>query len=523
MTRDFDEADPAEPDAAFEPVGNEAAESDRSGHSEFDATPTSDEGTADSQLDDAEPCEPIVRPVRRGQPLIAWLVVIGVTGFSVAATQMQHADPDANESEQIQLAILEMQARYFVGAADLSGPSKIQLADQAKLFYRGSLKERLAASILLGELAGPTAALDQLESLDTALLESEISLTEEERGLLDALTEIYVSYVNEEWDAHSISAEQRELVNDQLGWFANLALLPAQGESAERTALVQRSRRTAMIALGVIMAMILMGVMGLVAFVVFITMMVSGKLNSGLKWSNNGRLYIEAFAAWMLAFMGFSIVVPMFVSAEENPVLPQYFVGGFSLIAVFWPVIRGVQWSEVRRDIGWFGGSKWYFEPVCGFLIYIATLPLLALALLLFVLFSGIPLAAIDLEPSQMPAHPILLWVRDASGWERMHVFFLACISAPLIEETMFRGFLYRHLREASASFRMSISITFSALLNGLIFAVIHPQGLMAVPALTALAVGFSLAREWRGSLIAPMTAHALNNSIVTMLLLTMM
>jgi membrane protease YdiL (CAAX protease family) len=30
-----------------------------------------------------------------------------------------------------------------------------------------------------------------------------------------------------------------------------------------------------------------------------------------------------------------------------------------------------------------------------------------------------------------------------------------------------------------------------------------------------ALGFGFALLREWRGSLIAPMTAHALNNGIV--------
>ena len=523
MTRDFDEADPVEPDAASHSRPDDAVDHDWSSHDDSAGNPERAEDAAYSRDDVAEPVAQIVRPVRRGHPIIAWLVVIGVTGFSVVVTQLQHSNPDANESEKIQLALLEMQARYFVGAAELSGPSKGQLADQARLFYRGSLRERLAATILLGDLAGPKAALEQLQSLDEALAESNIVLTEDERSLLDSLTEIYASYADEDWEVDSITADQRALIDEELGWFANLALMPAQGESAERIALVQRSRRTAMIAVGVMMAMIFLGLMGLVSFVVFIAALAGGKLNSGLKWSNNGRLYIEAFAAWMLAFLGFSIVVPFFVSGEGNPVLPQYFVGGLSLLAVFWPVIRGVRWSEVRRDIGWFGGSQWYIEPVCGFLVYIATLPVLALALLLFVAFSGIPLAAIDLQPSQMPAHPILLWVRDASGWERMHVFFLACVSAPVIEETMFRGFLYRHLREASAGFRMSISITFSALFNGLIFAVIHPQGLLAVPALTALAVGFSLAREWRGSLIAPMTAHALNNSIVTMLLLTMM
>jgi len=45
---------------------------------------------------------------------------------------------------------------------------------------------------------------------------------------------------------------------------------------------------------------------------------------------------------------------------------------------------------------------------------------------------------------------------------------------------------------------------------------VIHPQGFIAVPALMALAYGFTILREWRGSIIPCMVAHGLNNGIVT-------
>ncbi len=54
-----------------------------------------------------------------------------------------------------------------------------------------------------------------------------------------------------------------------------------------------------------------------------------------------------------------------------------------------------------------------------------------------------------------------------------------------------------------------------SAGFNALIFAIIHPQGLIAVPALAAIGFNFSLVREWRDSLIASMTMHAAHNSIV--------
>jgi membrane protease YdiL (CAAX protease family) len=57
-------------------------------------------------------------------------------------------------------------------------------------------------------------------------------------------------------------------------------------------------------------------------------------------------------------------------------------------------------------------------------------------------------------------------------------------------------------------------------LTSAFIFAVIHPQGWAGVPAIMALAAGFSLLRMWRQSLIAPMTAHALNNGLVCVMML---
>ena len=45
-------------------------------------------------------------------------------------------------------------------------------------------------------------------------------------------------------------------------------------------------------------------------------------------------------------------------------------------------------------------------------------------------------------------------------------------------------------------------SVAFAALVNSLIFAAIHPQGIIGIPLLTTLAVGFSLTRQWRGSLL---------------------
>ena len=80
----------------------------------------------------------------------------------------------------------------------------------------------------------------------------------------------------------------------------------------------------------------------------------------------------------------------------------------------------------------------------------------------------------------------------------------LACVAAPVVEETMFRGLLYRQLRNSTRHWRTFLSIAMSVFLNAFIFAVIHPQSLLAVPALMTLAAGFTIIREWRQSLDGP-------------------
>jgi len=73
------------------------------------------------------------------------------------------------------------------------------------------------------------------------------------------------------------------------------------------------------------------------------------------------------------------------------------------------------------------------------------------------------------------------------------------------MEETMFRGIFLHHLRQRW-------SWIASASVVSLIFAMLHPQGWVAIPALASIAMVLGALREWRGSLIAPMAAHACNN-----------
>ena len=115
-------------------------------------------------------------------------------------------------------------------------------------------------------------------------------------------------------------------------------------------------------------------------------------------------------------------------------------------------------------------------------------------------------------------------WLREA-GVDRTTIGYVSWVAlayafkwvwAPLVEETMFRGALHGHLRRTAP-------ILVSALISGFVFAAIHPQGLGGIPALTAMGINFALLREWRGSLIAPITAHAINNFFAVGIMLLVM
>jgi membrane protease YdiL (CAAX protease family) len=144
-------------------------------------------------------------------------------------------------------------------------------------------------------------------------------------------------------------------------------------------------------------------------------------------------------------------------------------------------------------------------EPVIGIGGYLAGLPIVAVGVIMtLVLFLIQQLFAGEgqiFDPAGGPAHPIVKELVDSNWWVRGQLLFLGSVAAPIVEETMFRGVLYRHLRGATAKTGALWSITISTLVNSFIFAVIHPQGWIAVPALMSLAIAFSLAREWRGSL----------------------
>lgn len=75
-----------------------------------------------------------------------------------------------------------------------------------------------------------------------------------------------------------------------------------------------------------------------------------------------------------------------------------------------------------------------------------------------------------------------------------------AVIIAPLSEEILFRGFLFRNLRE-------TVGKGLAAVLSGFLFGLVHMHPTLLIP-LTGLGIALALLYEWTGSLWVPILAH---------------
>lgn len=83
-------------------------------------------------------------------------------------------------------------------------------------------------------------------------------------------------------------------------------------------------------------------------------------------------------------------------------------------------------------------------------------------------------------------------------------LFVMATVAAPIVEEVLFRGYFYGVFKSWAGSVA---SLVFTSVL----FAVIH-NSLAVTPALFMLAVALTIAYEWSGSLLVPITMHSLFN-----------
>lgn len=459
---------------------------------------------------------------------LAW-AVIGTVFLLVQGLLYLRAD-DRDPGGGFALKVLRRQVEAIYGGRELLGGSlpAPSLLHQTSILETGPPAQRLRYAVVAGDLGGPARAREVLDRLDDRLEEAGRRLEGDEERVRSILRKLY-SGDGRAGDPAALEEEEQSLLRRELGWFGDLALAPpSDPPSPERRAILAEARSLALrqyVLLG--LALLALGA-GLVGGIAFLVLLSGGKVDLRFGASGApGGIYAETFAAWFVLFLalqaGLGLVSALLLPATGS-LGPATLASLLSLSALGWPVLRGVPFDRVRGDLGLFLSPAPGRDVLAGITCWFTALPVvaagMAASMLLLALGGGLAGNPDSLDPVRIPSHPVFESLGPGPAW--IGILVAAAVVAPVVEETFFRGALYRHLREATGRAGRPASVLLSAAASGLLFAAIHPQGWAAVPVLGAIAFGLCHAREWRGSLVAPVTAHALNNTVATIAAYTM-
>jgi len=451
---------------------------------------------------DHPPSPPPFIPRRPWRMILAWVVVLGCVAVVVGVNgRKNHALPAEDQTDPPPNLALKMSARYSVGLAGLQEASASRQALVQKLLpqlqaHVHTPADRLRVVMVQSQLTNPQAAGQALSALGAQILQPDTWQDADTLRLLFGK------------GSAAVPAELRQRLLDRYGWYAQLALtsdLPA--DHPDRRAALKPAIRGAVGAIALFTlagAAILAGIGLLIALAV--------RVYSGQKPSTafipmawDGGFFLEAMAIYLLGMLLLPLAVRQWW--PNVGLNGTWLMAPVVALAIAWPIIRGLPWSLVRRQLGWTAGRGFWREVGAGILGYCAAMPVLVLGI-----FATMALSRYS---RINPSHPIIHQATGGAG-QIVAMYLLACLWAPITEETLFRGALYQHLRG-----RWNGLI--SAVVVGLIFAALHPQGWVAIPILGTIGAILAIIREWRNSLIASMTAHALINGLTVTLLVLLL
>ena len=206
------------------------------------------------------------------------------------------------------------------------------------------------------------------------------------------------------------------------------------------------------------------------------------------------------FGGWLTAYLLASLWLAAAAGQRAMSGLGVLFeagVGALAAIAVVQAFARrapGVVWAA-RLRLG--DGDATHIRPGIAFLAAIRVLTALLPAMLLVVLL----LALLGVVSA---AHPVAgMVLQDADPLQLTAIGLAVTLLAPLGEELIFRGFLYRALR-------MRWPVLPALIVVSLAFSTLHP----ALGPYLVLSAAFCLAYEWTGSLWTSILLHALWNGL---------
>jgi membrane protease YdiL (CAAX protease family) len=371
---------------------------------------------------------------------------------------------------------------------------------------RGSARtdeDKVRLAIVAADLLGPEAGLKQLDEFK----ELDARLGEDVRILRDA-------YQN----SAAVEGADAQLLEDHHGWFARLEQTRALPNTDPRRAAVLAGAGK-FLAFG--FALAAAGFTAVIGAIVGATIMFVRLLNGRLKPAfippaRGGSVYIETVAVFILGYLILHLTMGLIAARYSTNGEPPDWLMTVALTAQwalfilpFWPLVRGVSWREFRERLGWTSGRGVFREVGAGILGYFAALPLLVLVIgvtILILFIRAIIYKMMNAQEPGPPSNPVAELIGKGSTLALVMLYVLATIWAPIVEEAIFRGCLYRHLRSRMGMFA-------AALISAVTFGFMHGYSAILLGPVICLGFVFALMREWRGSLIASMTAHCMHNA----------
>ncbi|MFT3785130.1 MAG: type II CAAX endopeptidase family protein [Tepidisphaeraceae bacterium] len=351
-----------------------------------------------------------------------------------------------------------------------------------------SESKRLQFAIATAELVSGNEALPLLKTIDSPVLKPD----------RDTLAAIYT------FGPDAVDAASKRALVDRWNYLGEVAT--TYGKTTQdpgRARVVAAGRRTLITVFGALGVVGLAGCAGFVLLIVGVVLLSLGKLHTRYARDPSvGPAYLESFAIYLVSYLGISILMGL---AGLHGMAWSWLLAPLIVAVACWPALaRREPWPLLRQGLGWHTGRGLLIEVPLGVVGYVAGLPVVLLGLIAMLVLNKFAAAS--------PSHPIVQDVLNGPWTHVAGLYALACVFAPIAEETMFRGALQHHLRRRW-------NWIASGGLTSLIFAAIHPQGWTAIPVLGAIGLVLSGIREWRGTIVASMTAHALSNAFVTTLL----
>ena len=453
--------------------------------------------------------------------MVAWaaiLITTAVIALGVAASKGGDGGQTAPaEATGRDWSTLELQARLVFGEYLMDPNPPDEDMDALMKLAENDPSARLRISAIGAAIVGPDAAAQSLRTWATQQRADGVVWSDEVREQMDAVDRLY---------AGTASDAVRADLQEEWGWFGRLAVAAAPSPDGWPSPTLEAARSAAVMTMMHLLVVVVLwclgGVVGLVLLVVFVVRAFQGSVQSGMTaGTSHDGLYAETFVIWLVLFrlmLDWAGAMSKDLDAS-TALVPTLVAFPCSLIALLWPRLRGLPLRNVLDDIGWSSGRGVWREFGAGLMGYLMGIPILVVGLILMLILvwlSGSNTAAAE------SAHPIIGLLQSDNWLLRGQVLLLAVVLAPILEETMFRGALYRQLRFAPR-WRTAVSVLMSAVVTGIIFAIIHPQGVLAVPVLASMGIAFAYAREWRGSLIAPMVMHGTSNGLTMLFVLVLL